>query len=102
MIKRLQLEKKKQTNKQKLNKQSKSWPSRKGQSMIRLPERCPRADLGCVRLTLFRNTNTDNDDRKSLIKEFRSKLLDYETALKFSCVSDSLENWPPKFLKKII
>ena len=22
-------------------------------------------------------------------------------AFKFSCVSDSLQNWPPKFLKKI-
>ena len=27
-------------------------------------------------------------------------LLEYETALKFSCASDGLQNWAPKFLKK--
>ena len=54
--------------------------------------------LGCVRLTLFRNRNTYNNFNKFL-KRFL-ELLKYKIALKLSCVSKRLQKCLPKFTLK--
>ena len=48
---------------------------------------------GCVRLTLLRNRNTCNNDKKSLIRE-------YEMALNISCVSECLQKYLLKLLER--